>query len=149
MARTVLMQKSYVAKAGDLTPKWHLVDATDQVLGRLAVKVAAILMGKDKPTYTPNMDTGDFVVVINAEKIRVTGNKAQQKWYDYYTRYPGGRKVIPYEQMISRHPDQVIKLAVWGMMPKTKLSKAMIKKLKIYRDAEHPHAAQNPEALEL
>lgn len=149
MARTVLMQKSYVAKPGELTQKWYLVDAKDLVLGRMAVKIAAILMGKDKPTYTPNVDTGDFVVVINAEKVRVTGNKAQQKWYDYFTRYPGGRKVVPFEEMLTKHPDRVIELAVWGMMPKTKLSKHMIMKLKVYRGAEHPHGAQNPEGLEL
>lgn len=149
MAQTVVMQKCYVAKPGDLTQKWYVVDAKDLVLGRMAVKVAAILMGKDKPTYTPHVDTGDFVVVINAEKIRVTGAKAQQKWYDYYTRYPGGRKIIPFEEMLAKHPDRVIELAVWGMMPKTKLSKQMIKKMKVYRGAEHPHAAQNPQVLEL
>lgn len=147
MPRTVLRQKSYSAKTGEVTPKWYLIDATDLVLGRLAVKVAAMLMGKDKPTYTPHVDTGDFVVITNAEKIRVTGAKAQQKWYDYYTRYPGGRKIVPFEEMLAKHPDRVIELAVWGMMPKTKHSKHMIKKMKVYRGAEHPHAAQNPEPL--
>lgn len=149
MAQSVLIQKSYIGKPSDLTKKWHLVDADGLVLGRMAVKVAAILMGKDKPTYTPNMDTGDFVVLLNASKIRVTGNKAQQKWYDYYTRYPGGRKIIPYEKMLETHPEKVIELAVYGMMPKTKLSKAMIKKLKICRGADHPYTAQDPQPLEL
>ncbi len=147
MSRTVLTQKCYQAKPGEVTQKWFVVDAKDQVLGRLAVKVAAVLMGKDKPTYTPHVDTGAFVVIINADKIRVTGKKAEQKFYDYYTRYPGGYKVVPYEEMLAKHPDRVIELAVWGMMPKTKLSKHMIKKLKTYAGTEHPHVAQNPEPM--
>jgi large subunit ribosomal protein L13 len=147
MSRTVLTQKCYQAKSGDLAPKWYVVDATDQVLGRLAVKIATVLMGKDKPTYTPHVDTGAFVVVINAGKIRVTGRKVEQKTYEYYTRHPGGRKVLPYEQMIAKHPERVLELAVWGMLPKTKLGKHLLKKLKVYAGAEHRHASQNPEPL--
>ncbi len=149
MPRTVLLQKSYQAKAGDITRKWYVVDAKDLVLGRLAARVAEILMGKDKPTYTPNVDTGDFVVVVNADKIRVTGRKREQLTYDWYTRYPGGRKVVSYEQMLARHPDRIITLAVKGMLPKSTLGKQMIKKLKVYAGAEHPHVAQNPEPKEI
>ncbi len=147
MPRTVLMQKCYQAKPGDVTKKWYIIDAKDQVLGRLAVKVATMLMGKDKPTFTPHVDTGAFIVIINADKIRVTGKKAQQKTYETYSRYPGGHKVIPYEKMQAKHPDQVIELAVWGMLPKTKLGKHLMKNLKVYAGSEHPHTAQNPEAI--
>lgn len=147
MAQTVLMQKCYQAKPGEVTKKWYIIDAKDQVLGRLAVKIATMLMGKDKPTFTPHVDTGAFIVVTNADKIRVTGKKAQQKTYEWYTRHPGGRKVVPFEQMQARHPDEVLKLAVWGMLPKTKLGKHLMKNLKVYRGAEHPHGAQNPEAV--
>lgn len=147
MARTAVVQKCYQAKPGDVTKKWYVIDAKDQVLGRLAVKIATMLMGKDKPTFTPHVDTGAFIVVINADKIRVTGKKAQQKTYQTYSRYPGGQKTIPYEEMQAKHPDKIIELAVWGMLPKTKLGKHLLKNLKIYGGAEHPHAAQNPEAL--
>jgi large subunit ribosomal protein L13 len=145
MTRTALVQKCYQAKPGEVTEKWYLIDAKDQVLGRLAVKVATMLMGKDKPTFTPHVDTGAFIVVINADKIRVTGKKAEQKTYEHYTRHPSGRKIVPYEEMLERHPDQIISLAVWGMMPKNTLGKQRLKKLKVYAGAEHPHAAQNPE----
>ncbi len=147
MSRTVLTQKCYQAKAHDVAPKWYVVDARDQVLGRLAVKVATVLLGKDKPTFTPHVDTGAFVVVINADKIRVTGRKAQQKTYSYYTRHPGGQKIVPYEQMLAKHPDRVVELAVWGMLPKTKLGKHLLKKLKVYAGTEHPHASQSPVPL--
>jgi large subunit ribosomal protein L13 len=147
MSRTVLTQKCYQAKPGEVTPKWYIVDARDQVLGRLAVKVATILMGKDKPTFTPHVDTGAYIVIINAGRIRVTGRKAQQKTYEHYTRHTGGRRIVPYEQMLARRPERVIELAVWGMLPKTKLGKHLLKKLKIYAGADHPHASQNPEPL--
>ncbi len=147
MSRTVLTQKCYQAKAHDIAPMWYIVDARDQVLGRLAVKVATVLMGKDKPTFTPHVDTGAFIVVINADKIRVTGKKAQQKTYEHYTRHPGGRKIVPYERMLARHPARVVELAVWGMLPKTKLGKHLLKKLKVYAGADHPHASQGPEPL--
>lgn len=147
MSRTVLTQKCYQARPGDLAAKWYLVDATDQVLGRLAVKVATVLMGKDKPTFTPHVDTGAYIVVINADKVRVTGKKAQQKTYEHYTRHPGGRRIVPYEQMLAKHPDRVVELAVWGMLPKTKLGKHLLKKLKVYAGAEHPHASQSPVPL--
>jgi large subunit ribosomal protein L13 len=147
MSRTALVQKCYQAKPGDVTKKWYVIDAKDQVLGRLAVKVATMLMGKDKPTFTPHVDTGAFIVVINAEKIRVTGKKSEQKTYETYSRYPGGHKVIPYDEMQVKHPDKIIELAVWGMLPKTKLGKHLMKNLKIYAGTEHPHVAQNPEAL--
>jgi large subunit ribosomal protein L13 len=147
MSRTAVVQKCYQAKPGDVTRKWYVIDGKDQVLGRLSVKIATILMGKDKPTFTPHVDTGAFVVVINADKIRVTGKKAQLKTYETYSRYPGGHKIIPYEDMQAKHPDRVLELAVWGMLPKTKHSKHLMKNLKIYAGAEHPHAAQDPEPL--
>lgn len=147
MSRTALVQKCYQAKPGDVAKKWYLIDAKDQVLGRLAVKVATMLMGKDKPTFTPHVDTGAFIVIVNAEKIRVTGKKAQQKTYETYSRHPGGHKIRPYEEMQVKHPDQIIELAVWGMLPKTKLGKHLMKNLKIYAGTDHPHVAQNPEAV--
>ena len=138
-----------MAKPGQTTPSWYVVDATDQVLGRLAVRLATILMGKHRPEYTPHVDTGDFVVVINAEKVRVTGSKRDQMEYDWYTRYPSGRKVLPFNEMQEKHPDQIIELAVKRMLPKNRLARQMIKKLKIYAGSEHPHQAQQPEKLEL
>jgi large subunit ribosomal protein L13 len=141
--------KTYMAKGGELKPKWHLVDASGKVLGRLAARIATILQGKHQPTYTPHIDTGDFVVVVNAEKIRVTGKKAEQKRYYRYTGYPGGLKEIPYETMLERKPDEVLRLAVRRMLPKTKLARKMIKKLKVYRGPDHPHEAQEPKTLEV
>jgi len=147
MPRTVLTQKSYMPKAAELTKKWYLVDADGQVLGRLAVKLATALMGKDKPTYTAHMDTGDFYVVVNAEKVRVTGRKAEQLTYDWFTRHPGGRKVVPFEVMRAKHPERIIELAVRGMLPKNKLSRHLLKNLKVYAGPKHPHAAQQPAPL--
>lgn len=141
--------KSFVAKKNDIEQKWLLVDATDAVLGRLAAKIAPILMGKTKPTYTPHVDTGDYVVVVNAEKIRLTGKKAAVKEYDYYTHYPGGHKFVSFADMMARRPERVIQLAVKRMLPKNKLGKTMLKKLKVYRTAEHGHQAQQPEKIEL
>lgn len=141
--------KTYMAKAGEVAVKWHLVDAADQVLGRLAAKIAPILMGKHRPEYTPHVDTGEFVIVVNAEKIVLTGRKDDQKQYDYYTGYPGGRKVVSLEKMRQKHPERIIQEAVRRMLPKTRLGKAMFKKLKVYAGPDHPHQAQQPEQLKL
>lgn len=141
--------KSTMAKKGEVDQKWLLVDADGAILGRLAMKVAPILMGKTKPIYTPYVDTGDFVVVVNAEKIRLTGKKAQTKEYDYYTRYPGGHKYVSFEELMAKKPEKVIEMAVERMLPKNALGKRMLKKLKIYRGGEHEHAAQNPQAIKL
>lgn len=141
--------KCYLAKNEEVQREWKLVDAEDQVLGRLAVKVAMILMGKDKPTYTPHVDTGDFVIVVNAEKIRTTGTKASRKEYQTYSHYPGGQKIIPFEEMLEKKPEKVVELAVKRMLPKNKIGKAMFKKLKVVCGPEHDHAAQKPVKIEL
>ncbi len=141
--------KSYMAKTGEVDQKWLLIDADELVLGRLASSVATILMGKHKPIYTPHVDTGDYVIIVNAEKIKVTGKKDDQKMYDYYTRYPGGHKYITFADMMENKPEKVVELAVKRMLPKSKLGRAMLKKLKIYRGAEHDNIAQQPEKLEL
>lgn len=146
---TTPIAKTYMAKGGEVQPRWYVVDATDQVLGRMATRIATILMGKHKPTYTPHVDTGDFVVVINAEKIRVTGAKRSDKQYDWFTRYPGGRKVVSFEAMQAKHPTKIIEMAVRRMLPKSKLGRKMLMKLKVYAGSEHPHQAQQPEKLEL
>ena len=140
--------KSYIAKKEDVKPDWVLVDAEGAVLGRLAAKVAMILMGKTKPAYTPHVDMGDYVIVVNAEKIKVSGKKATAKEYDYYTGYPGGHKFVSFEDMMAKKPEKVIELAVKRMLPKNKLGRGMLKKLKVYRGPEHKHAAQNPEKLQ-
>ena len=140
-------QKTTLMHAGTFDRSWHLVDADGQILGRLATRIAMVLMGKDKPTYTPFVDVGDFVIVTNAEKIRLTGSKAQTKTYERYSYYPGGRKVIPYEDVKARHPERIVSEAVRRMLPKNKLGRAMLKKLKVYSGAEHPHAAQQPKPL--
>lgn len=134
--------KTYSIKAKDIKRQWHLIDATDQVLGRLAVQIAQLLRGKHKPVFTPNLDTGDFVVVINAAKVRVTGGKIQKKTYIHHTGYPGGFKSTTFEKVIQSHPERVLRWAVEGMLPKNSLGEAMIKKLKIYSGSTHPHAAQ-------
>jgi large subunit ribosomal protein L13 len=141
--------KSFLAKTNEVDRKWRVVDADGQVLGRLAVKVAMTLMGKDKPIYTSHVDTGDFIVVINASKIRVTGNKAEQKEYQTYSLYPGGQKTITYAKMMEKKPEQVIKLAVKRMLPKNTLGHDMFRKLKVYAGSEHPHTAQQPEKMEI
>lgn len=140
--------KTYMAKPGDVEQKWHIIDATDQVVGRLASRIAVLLMGKHRPQYTPHIDTGDFVVVINAEKVKFTGKKMEQKEYAWYTGYPGQRKVSVATRM-ERKPELILHEAVRRMLPKNKLAFKMITKLKIYAGAEHPHQAQQPEALEL
>lgn len=141
--------KSFMAKKESAEHKWFVVDADGAVLGRMAARIAPILMGKNKPTYTPHVDMGDFVVVLNAEKVRVTGKKAQDKEYDYYTHYPGGHKFVSFADLMAKRPERVIELAVRRMLPKNRLGRKMFKKLKVYRGAEHEHQAQKPETIEL
>ncbi|MCL4554585.1 MAG: 50S ribosomal protein L13 [Actinobacteria bacterium] len=141
--------KTYHAKPGEVEREWLLVDANDMVLGRLASRVAQILKGKNKPQYTPHVDTGDFVVVINAEKIRLTGNKMATKMAYRHSGYNGGLKETPISRMLERHPDRVITRAVKGMLPKNTLGRAMMKKLKVYAGPEHPHVAQGPRSINL
>jgi len=141
--------KTYMAKKEQVEHKWLLVDAEGAVLGRLASRIAPILMGKNKVTYTPHVDVGDFVIVVNAEKIQIKGKKALTKQYDYYTHYPGGHKYIEFEHMMAKHPDRVLKFAVKRMLPKNKLGRSMMKKLKVYAGPEHEHQAQQPEKIEL
>ena len=141
--------KSFTAKKEEVERKWVLVDAQDAILGRMASRIAPILMGKTRPTYTPHVDTGDFVIVINADKIRVTGKKAQTKQYDYYTHFPGGHKYVSFADMMAKKPEKVIELAVKRMLPKNKLGRIMLKRLKVYRGPEHEHQAQKPERIEL
>jgi len=134
--------KTYSVKASEIKREWHLVDASDQVLGRLATRIARLLMGKHKPIFTRNLDTGDCVVVINAEKVRLTGNKVKQKVYYRHSGYPGGLKTISYEKMMATHPTRIIEHAVKGMLPHTRLGNSMIKKLRVYAGENHPHADQ-------
>ena len=134
--------KTYTAKAADIEREWHIFDATDKTLGRLSTQIAKLLMGKHKPIYTPSQDTGDFVVVINAEKVRVTGNKAKQKVYYRHSGYPGGLKSINLEKMMQTNPTRVIEHAVKGMLPHNRLGAKMFKKLKVYVGDTHPHLAQ-------
>jgi large subunit ribosomal protein L13 len=138
-----------MAKPGEITQQWHLVDASQEVLGRAAVRIAGILQGKHKPTYTPNVDTGDFVVVINAEKIQATGNKGRDKTYQWYTGWPGGQRERSLDEMRDKRPADILRLAVRRMLPKSRMGRQMLKKLKIYAGAEHPHGAQKPEPLNL
>jgi large subunit ribosomal protein L13 len=141
--------KTFMAKKNQVEQKWLLVDANGATLGRMAAKIAPILMGKTKPTYTPHVDTGDYVIVVNAEKIKLSGRKAQVKEYDYYTRYPGGHRYVSFAELMARKPEKVVELAVRRMMPKSALGKQMVKKLKVYRGPEHEHQAQKPEKIEL
>lgn len=143
------MASSTSASAADIRHDWVVVDATDQVLGRLATRVAQVLSGKHRPSYVPYLDTGDFVVVTNAEKIRVTGNKMDVKVYRRHTGYPGGLKTVAIREMQAKYPERVIEAAVRGMLPKTKLGRKQIKKLKVYRGAKHPHEAQQPRPLKI
>ncbi len=139
--------KSFRLKKEDHKPVWRIVDAQDQVLGRLATKIADTLRGKNKVYYTPHTDSGDYIIVINAEKVKLTGNKLQDKIYDRYTGYIGGYKVTTAKEMLKKHPTRVVEHAVKGMLPKNKLNRQIYKKLKVYAGAEHPHAAQNPKPL--
>ncbi|MCE9591421.1 MAG: 50S ribosomal protein L13 [Planctomycetes bacterium] len=137
-------RQTFQAKPGQVAQNWLLVDATDQTLGRLSSKLATIIMGKHKPEYTPQTDTGDFVVIINAEKIKLTGNKADHKFFQTYSGYPGGQKRFSYRTMIADKPELLIERSVRRMLPRNKLSRHMLDKLKIYRGTEHPHQAQQP-----
>lgn len=141
--------KTFSAKPQNVEHNWLLVDAEGQTLGRLAAEIATRLRGKHKPEYTPHVDTGDFVVVVNAEKVHVTGKKSSDKMYHHHTGYPGGLKSFSFEKLIDRSPEKVLKLAVKGMLPRTPLGRAMFKKLKVYAGNEHPHAAQQPQAMQL
>ena len=140
--------KSYMAKANEVERKWYVIDAEGKVLGRLSSEIASVLRGKRKPIFTPHVDCGDFVIVINADKVVLTGDKLNQKIHAYHTGYPGGRKEVVYAEMMAKRPEKVIELAVKGMLPKSRLGRQMIKKLKVYAGAEHPHAAQSPEVYE-
>jgi large subunit ribosomal protein L13 len=141
--------KTYVANANDRERNWLVVDATGQTLGRLATQIADVLRGKRKPTYTPHVDTGDFVVVVNAEKISVTGNKRADKTYSRHSGYPGGLKTRTLNDMLERRPEEVLRLAVKGMLPRNRLARKQLTKLKIYAGPEHPHVAQKPQPMEI
>lgn len=143
------LMRTFQAKAEEVQRGWFLIDAKDKVLGRLASEIARRLWGKHKPEYTPHVDTGDYIVVINANGVQVTGRKAKDKLYYRHTGYPGGIKSESFEKLIARRPERVLELAVKGMLPKNSLGRAMLKKLKIYKDNSHPHSAQEPEILEI
>ena len=140
---------TFFPKEGDLKRKWYLADANDVVLGRLSAKIAAVLRGKHKAMYTPHTDTGDFVIVVNADKVKLTGNKLQQKTYERYSGFPGGLRVVNARTLLASKPEEVIRLSVKGMLPKNALGRKMLKKLKVYKGSEHPHKAQMPESLPL
>ncbi len=141
--------KTYSVKAGEIQREWFVVDASDQVLGRLATRLATVLRGKHKPTYSPHLDVGDYVIVVNASRVRLTGRKAEQKEYFRHSGYMGGERMIPFATMLEKHPERVIELAVKGMLPKGALGRQQLSKLKVYAGPEHPHAAQTPRELEL
>ena len=141
--------KTFSAKADEVTRDWYVVDAADKTLGRLASEIAHRLRGKHKAEYTPHVDTGDYIVVVNAEKVKVTGAKATDKMYHHHTGYPGGLKSISFEKLIDKAPERAIQNAVKGMLPRNPLGRAMFKKLKVYAGSEHPHAAQQPQVLNI
>jgi len=143
------VNKTYTTKPADITRKWYIVDAQGKTLGRLATRVATILKGKHKPEYSPHMDVGDFVVIVNADKIHVTGRKMDQKIYYRHSGYPGGLSKITLRNQLVRYPTRAVELAVRGMLPRNRLGRKMLTKLKVYASPEHPHAAQKPEMLEL
>jgi large subunit ribosomal protein L13 len=138
---------TYMPKPGEIEGQWFVLDATDQVLGRLAARISMIVQGKEKPTYTAHVDTGDFVIVLNCEKLRVTGKKADVLEYDTYSRYPGGRHLYSFKTMKELHPERLLQLAVKRMLPKNKLGRTLLQKVKIFKGSEHPHAAQRPKEL--
>ncbi len=140
---------TYMPKPGEVTANWHVVDATDQVLGRLAARLSLIIQGKHKPTFTRHVDTGDYVVVINADKVKVTGRKAEVLEYQTYSRYPGGQKTYSYKRMAELHPEKLVELAVRRMLPKNKMGRNILGKLKVYKGDQHPHSAQQPKELKL
>ncbi|MGB9886580.1 MAG: 50S ribosomal protein L13 [Moorellales bacterium] len=139
------MQTTYAAKPGEVARRWYILDATDRPLGRLASEAARILRGKHKAIFTPHVDTGDHVIIINAEKVRLTGRKPERKFYVYHTGYPGGLKKIPYKQLLAERPEMAIEEAVRRMLPQNRLGRQMLKKLRVYRGSQHPHQAQKPE----
>ncbi len=139
--------KSYYPKAGEIERNWYVVDANGQTLGRLATKIAAVLLGKHKPTFTPGVEMGDYVVVINAERITVTGKKMEEKMYHRHSGYPGGLTSISLRDQLKKFPERVIQSAVWGMLPHNRMGRHLLKRLKVYAGPEHPHEAQNPETL--
>ena len=141
--------RTYTPKAEDIQREWFVIDASGQTLGRLASQISSVLRGKHKPTYAPHVDCGDFVVVVNAHKVRVTGRKLDQKFYYRHSGYPSGLTAVSLRDQLDRHPDRVIRLAVRGMLPKNRLGRQMIKKLKIYAAPDHPHEAQQPKPLQL
>ena len=141
--------KTFVAKEHEIEKKWHLIDASDKVLGRLATEIATILRGKKKPIFTPHMDAGDYVVVVNAEKVALTGNKLEKKTYYRHSGYVGGLKKATAKEMLQKKPENLIKFAVKGMLPKTSLGRRQLTKLKVYTGPDHPHQAQEPEKLEI
>ncbi|MDY0018370.1 MAG: 50S ribosomal protein L13 [Anaerolineae bacterium] len=143
------MHRTYMAKPDSVQRNWYVVDATDKTLGRMATEIAHILRGKNKPEYTPHIDVGDFVIVVNADKVKVTGRKLDQKYYYRYSGYPGGMKSVTLRRQLEIHPDRVINAAVKGMLPRGPLGRQMFRKLKVYAGPEHPHQAQQPEPLEL
>src|SRR6187431_1762581 len=143
-----MTSKTYVATPSNRERNWLLVDAADKTLGRLATQIADVLRGKRKPEYTPHIDTGDFVIVVNAEKIRVTGNKLQAKQYHRHSGYPGGLRTRTLQEMLDRRPEEVIRLAVKGMLPRNRLGRAQLRKLKVYAGPDHPHEAQQPKPFE-
>lgn len=141
------MDKTYIPKAREIVQDWYVVDANDQNLGRLATRIASVLLGKHKPNFTPGMETGDYVVVVNCERIQVTGKKMDEKIYYRHSNFPGGIKSISLRQQLDKHPDRVIRAAVWGMLPHNKFGRQVIKRLKIYAGPAHPHEAQQPKSL--
>ncbi len=144
-----MIQKTYYPSEGSIEKRWYLVDAEGKTLGRVASRIARILRGKHKPVYTPGMDTGDFVIVVNAEKIRVTGKKLSDKVYYSHSGYPGGIKAITLEKLLAEKPEEAIRKAVWGMLPRGRLGRRMFKKLKVYGGPVHPHSAQTPQEIDL
>lgn len=143
------MQKTYYPKPGDVDRSWYLVDASGQNLGRLASRIAHVLLGKGKPQFTPGVETGDYVIVINAEKIAVTGKKLDEKMYYRHSEYPGGIKKVSLRNQLAKYPDRVISAAVWGMLPHNRYGRKLMKNLKIYAGSDHPHSAQKPKTLEI
>lgn len=143
------MRTTYMARPGEVERKWYVVDAEGKVLGRLAARIASIVRGKHKPTFTPHVDTGDFVIVVNADKVRLTGRKLDDKMYFRHSGYLGGWRMTPARQMLEKHPTRVVEMAVRGMLPKNRLGRKLFKKLKVYAGPEHPHAAQKPEKLDV
>ncbi len=143
------LQKTPIPSVGDIKRKWYVVDAKGRILGRMATQIAQILRGKLKVTFTPHMDVGDFVIVLNAKDVRLTGKKLEKKEFRWYTGYPGGLRKKTYRNLIAENPEKVIRHAVWGMLPHNRLGRKLLKKLKVYADGNHPHQAQKPESIEL